>query len=125
MQLSNIDSVGTLINSQTKKNTEEIFIKIGNILKKINLEDVDWFGVDGKYAFAKTANRNYPLSISLKELEEKLNGKHFIRIHQSYMVDIRKVDMIKPMENIILIKGENLPIGRSFKKHLLNSITYF
>lgn len=104
---------------------EEIFVKIGNVLKKFFLIDIDWFGVDGKFAYAKTRGKNFPLNLSLKDLVKKLGEKDFIRVHQSYMVNIKKIESVNPVKNIIIVNGEELPIGRSYKKNLLNRIQYF
>ena len=124
MQISNIDPFDSLINKEPKSYPKEIFIKIGNVLKKITLKDVDWFGVDGKCAYAKTATRHYPLNLSLKELEKKLDKKQFVRIHQSYMVDLKKIDAINIIDNLVLISGTQLPIGRSYKKQLMSQIVF-
>ncbi|MEM6316994.1 MAG: LytTR family DNA-binding domain-containing protein [Bacteroidota bacterium] len=125
MQASNFELGKALIQKKTKKNQEEIFVKIGNILKRIHLKEIDWFGVDGKYAYVKTDNRNYPLSLSLKDLEGKLNHDDFIRIHQSYMVDVKKIESINLIDNFVTIKKVELPIGRSFRKQLLSQIVCF
>lgn len=125
MQISNSDDHNGLVKKKVNEEIEEIYVKIGNTLKKIFLSDIDWFGVDGKHAYAKTENRNYPLNISLKDLEEKLNSPKFMRIHQSFMVDIRKIDVINLTENTVSIKDEKLPIGRRFKRNLLSQINYF
>lgn len=114
-----------LIQHKVETIHEDIFIKIGNVLKKFFLADIDWFGVDGKYAYAKTRGKNFPLSLSLKDLEERLGQKLFIRVHQSYMVNIKKIESVNPVKNIIIVSGESLPIGRSFKKNLLKRIQYF
>lgn len=125
MQISKINEHQNVVRRRDDNIQEEFFVKIGNVLKKISLTDIDWFGVDGKHAYAKTETRNYPLNISLKDLEKKLNGKKFIRIHQSFMVDKSKITSINLIENTVIIKGENLPIGRSYKKKLLNQINCF
>ena len=62
---------------------------------------------------------------ALADLEEKLGQKEFIRVHQSYMVNIKKIESLNPVRNIIVVKGEELPIGRSYKKNLLNRIHSF
>lgn len=125
MHSTNFDISSKIIRRRAEKDQEEIYVKIGNVLKKIYLKDIYWFGVDGKHAFAKMEARTYPLSLSLKDLEERLNKKKFIRIHQSFMVDFKKIDSINLIKNIVTIKGENLPIGRSFKKNLLKKINCF
>lgn len=104
---------------------EEIFVKIGNVLKKFLLEDINWFGVDGKYAYAQSDEKKFPLSLSLKDLEEKLGQKDFLRVHQSYMVNIKKIESVNPVKNTLIVDGKELPLGRSFKKRLLNRIRYF
>ncbi len=50
---------------------------------------------------------------SLRELEEKLPEKKFIRIHKSYIVSVKKIDALEG--NMIEIAGEKLPVGKSFK----------
>lgn len=107
------------------KMVEEIYIKIGNVLKKKLLTDIDWFGVDGKYAYAEIKNKRLLMSLSLKELEGRLNNNHFIRVHQSYMVNLRKIDAIDIIKNVIIINGKEVPIGRSYKTNFLDKIEYF
>jgi len=125
MQIMAINNHSELTRQVENKQIEEIFVKIGSTLKKIYLKDIDWFGVDGKYAYAKTETRSYLLNLPLKDLEKKLDTSKFIRIHQSYMIDIKKVDAINLVENTVLINGKKLPIGRSFKKNLLSRIDCF
>lgn len=103
---------------------EDLFIKIGNVLKKVSLEEVDWFGIDGKYAYVKIAQKQFPLSIYLKELEDLIPKKLFIRTHQSFIINAKKIESINTIKNTIFIKNKELPIGRSYKKNLFNRIKY-
>lgn len=121
MQTSNLNQDENFI----EENEEGIFVKIGNVLKRIYFKEIDWFGVDGKHAFAKTETRNYPLNISLKNLEDKLRNKNFIRVHQSFMINVKKIESIKLIENIVVVEGKELPIGGSFKKQFLKQINCF
>lgn len=112
-------------NQELELMQDEIFVKIGNVYKKFFLADIDWFSVDGKYAYAKIGIKSFPLNLSLKDLEERLGQREFIRVHQSYMVNIKKIEAVNPVRNIITVNGEELPIGRSYKKNLLNRIQHF
>ncbi|MDA3929443.1 MAG: LytTR family DNA-binding domain-containing protein [Prolixibacteraceae bacterium] len=51
--------------------------------------------------------------VSLKELEEKLPLKQFIRFHKSYIVSIKHIDTLEG--NLIVINNTQLPIGKSYK----------
>jgi len=134
LKLKQVIELGLINSKKTPKNPtpiqedsfhEEIFVKIGNVLKKFFLADISWFGVDGKYAYAQSDGKRFPLSLSLKDLEEKLGQRDFLRIHQSYMVNIRKIESVNPVKNTLIVEGKELPLGRSFKKRLLNRIRYF
>lgn len=104
--------------------SEEIFIKIGNVLKRISLIDIDWFGIDGKYAYLQKENRQLPLNIYLKELGQMIPADLFVRIHQSYIINIKKIESINTVKGIVTIQNEELPIGRSYKKDFFKRIRY-
>lgn len=110
---------------ENKLFSEEIFIKIGNVLKKIPFKDIDWFGIGGKYAYLRKNGKELPLNIYLKELEQKIASDLFIRIHQSYIINAKKIESINVINNTVTIQGSKLPIGRSYKKKLFKSINYF
>lgn len=101
-----------------------VFIKIGNWLRKINLNDIDWFGIDGKLAYAKIKKKELPINNSLKHLDNNLPKGMFIRIHQSYIINYSKIIAINPIRSTVVIAGTELPLGRSFKKNLLNRISH-
>jgi len=49
------------------------------------------------------------------------NFIHFIRIHKSYAVDIRAIDLVKSNQ-IQLASGVSLPLGSRYKKQLLEQL---
>ena len=50
-------------------------------------------------------------------LADILPGQLFVRIHRSYLVSINKIDAIQRQS--VIINGETLPVGASYKKHFL------
>jgi len=111
---------------QTSTDEEEniLFIKVGNFLKRVFFREILFFGTDGKYAYLRMERKELVVSLSLKELEQKLNGEVFVRIHQSYLVNIKKIEAINMIKNIVIINGDQLPIGRSYKKRFLAKIQF-
>lgn len=66
--------------------------------------------------------KKYTLRNTLNHLEEELGEKTFLRIHQSYLVNLAFVDDIEKTK-IILIDGTELPIAKSRYKKVLESVT--
>ena len=62
-------------------------------------------------------------SYSLKEIESKLPASTFIRIHKSYIVNAKKIELI--YDNLVIIGKYHVPIGRThslkFKQYLANN----
>lgn len=103
--------------SQTKEKT--IFIKDGLKLVRINFDDVLYIKSEGNYAnFVQEQSQTMNL-ISMKELEEKLPVE-FIRVHRSFIVNIKKIQVI--LQDDIVIKDKQIPIGEKYKAELLNRI---
>ena len=48
---------------------------------------------------------------SMKELEERLAGNGFIRVHKGFLVNYQFIDSIKN-SNVILTNGGTVPISR-------------
>lgn len=98
---------------------EEIFIKDGHNLVKLNLKEVLFIEAVSNYVSFKTTSKAYLSLISMQKLEEGLPDK-FIRIHRSYIVNINKIDKIEA--NTLFIGEKALPISNSYKEKLLQKL---
>lgn len=58
------------------------------------------------------------LAQDLKELEQKLPEKQFVRCHRSYLVNLRQIERITKQE-VFLTNGRVLPVSRRREKELL------
>lgn len=100
--------------NQTDFHEDYIVIRADRKYYKINYDDLIF--VEGQKAyvtFHSEGKKNVTALASLRELEEKLPEKKFIRIHKSYIVSVKKIDSLEG--NMIEIAGEKLPVGKSFK----------
>lgn len=65
---------------------------------------------------------------SMKQLEDKLLGKNFVRVHRSYLVHLPYIITFQP-QNILLKTGESIPIGvthtQSLKKAFSDYISRY
>lgn len=83
--------------------------------------------------YVETFNRNLLLHTeqeniicykSMKEMEQELQGKGFIRCHTSYIVNLFYVKGVNKLE-IDLITGETLPISQPKRKNFMETLTEY
>lgn len=99
-----------------------IFVKSNSRLVKVNTNDIQFVEALKDYVVINTEDAKYTIHSTMKDIEKKLNGKEFQRIHRSYIVRLDKIDAIE-QPNVVLQKGKKLlPIGGSYKDDLFKRI---
>ena len=58
--------------------------------------------------------------MTLKDLDEKLPQKHFIRVHRSFIVNISQIDEVATSHIVIAKKA--IPVSKTLKEELLNRL---
>jgi DNA-binding LytR/AlgR family response regulator len=96
------------------------FIKCGSKYEKIPLEDILYVEGMQNYVNIYTLKGKYVTMLSLKNLEENLAGKAFIRVHKSYIVAIGKIDGIEGNE--IFIQASKIPISRNYREQVIGQV---
>jgi len=97
------------------------FIKNKGELIKVNKTDINYIEAYDNYSKLICCKNAYLLSFTLKSMCEKLNDKNFIRIHRSYLININKIDSL--FDGYVFIANKKIPIGKSYKENLMNSIS--
>lgn len=102
------------VNNPISTKTEELFIKLGHELVKINTAQILYIKSDTDYTELFLENKKHLSAEPLRYWEETLDKQQFIRIHKSYIVNTTKIDKIA--RNQAYIKGNvKIPIGRVYK----------
>lgn len=107
----------------TKVNQVEnnnIFIRDGKTIRKILLQSILWLEAKGDYVKIVTQQGNFIFHNTLRNLEEKLSGGEFVRIHRGYLVPISKIDYIE--DGAAFIQGTPLPVSENYKNELLKNL---
>lgn len=103
--------------SATNYNDDYIFVKSDYKLIKIELKDLIY--VEGLKDYLKyyTVNSEKPiLSLkSMKSLEEELPERYFMRVHRSFMVNLKKITTIE--RNRIVFGDKYIPISEKYKEN--------
>jgi two-component system, LytTR family, response regulator len=103
-------------NEEARNKADYIFIKSDYKLIKIDLNDLIY--VEGLKDYLKyyTVHSEKPmLSLkSMKSLEEELSDKNFMRVHRSFMVNLKKITTID--RNHIIFGEKYIPISEKHKE---------
>jgi DNA-binding LytR/AlgR family response regulator len=74
---------------------EKIPVVAGGRTELVDYEAIHYVQADGDYSRVHTYDRSYLCTASLGELEEKLPGNRFARIHRSHLVNLGRVAAVK------------------------------
>lgn len=110
----------SLINAES---VAYLFVKTGKSLQKILLENIFYIEGEKEYIRLVTTQEELLVYRRLKEVEQQLNYP-FIRVHNSYIVNLEKMD--KFLDNHILINGRKIPVSNKYRApfmaHLNNKL---
>lgn len=93
-----------------------LFIKAEDKLIKLKKDDILFLESMRDYVKFVTSGKSYITYSTLKNMEEKLIGQTFLKVHRSYIVNINKIDDIRG--NTIYVLGNQIPIGKGHKEDL-------
>ncbi|HVS97703.1 MAG TPA: LytTR family DNA-binding domain-containing protein [Puia sp.] len=92
---------------------EYFFIKSGRMLHKVLLKDILYFEGEKEYARLVTPTQKLLIYRRLKDIEEQLSSS-FARVHNSYIVNIARLDSIR--DNHVFIGPKQIPISEKFRE---------
>ena len=89
-----------------------------------NLSDILYFKSEGNYSFIYTNKTQKKLiNHNLKSVEDKLIDYPFVRIHNSFIINISKIIEFNKAEQYIILEHDVvLPVSRTKKEELLNKL---
>jgi len=95
-------------------------VKCASQLLKINWDDIGWIEAMSDYIMIHTKDKRQLVSSSLKAIEDNLPRKKFLRSHRCCIVNIDKIVAID--DSAIVIDDKTIPLGKTYKTKILQSI---
>lgn len=112
------EEVESLISAVRNSRDRLIGYKDNGDLVPIGISNILYFEAVDRYVFAYMTSEVYKVRNTLYELENELNGKHFVRISKSLIVNISAVRKISPDDGrrlrLHLNNGETVIVSRGF-----------
>jgi len=111
------DKLPTKNNHSTEN---DFYVNIDRRLIKIDLPSIYLIEAKGDYINIKTDEKNYVVHSTLKKIEGKLPDSLFLKVHRSYIINVKKIVDIE--DNSVLIKKDVIPVSRSNRPELMKRL---
>ena len=110
----------TINQNHSSKNTVDIFVYADKTFHKIRKEDILFLKSEIEYVHIFYLGKKLLVQESMNNWENKLKESNFIRVHRSYLINFNKIDKIEG--NLVHIKKNAIPIGKTYKKYFFELI---
>jgi DNA-binding LytR/AlgR family response regulator len=100
--------------------SDRIFVRHREKMIKILIADILYIEADRNYCRIFTRQKEYLLTATLKNIEEKFPINIFLRIHRSYIVNLTQIDEVA--DGYVIIQQKTIPLSAGMKEELLQHI---
>lgn len=125
-----------VLEKEQHKYQEYAFVKSRNVNEKVKLSEILWIEANRAYCRVRLKDKSYTLSVPLKTCAERLANTFFVRVHDSFIVNVQQIESIvtinkrrylamKNVEKIdeelhsLMNQGNNkVPISRTYGNNL-------
>ncbi|HSR70624.1 MAG TPA: response regulator [Acidobacteriota bacterium] len=105
-----------------RQHPQRLMVRSQGRVRFIRVEEIDWIGAAGNYAEIHQGSRTHLLRETLSNLEERLDPRHFVRVHRSAIVNLEQVREVHPYSKndyvVVLASGEKVRMSRNYRQRL-------
>src|SRR6202790_3731213 len=88
----------------------------------LNLSEIDWIEASANYVRLNAGKESHLFRETIGRVSERLNPSHFVRVHRSTIVNVRKIKELIPVNSgeyiVVLKNGKELSCSRSYRAAL-------
>jgi two-component system, LytTR family, response regulator len=99
-----------------------LVIKVNGRVVFLDLDSIDWVEAAANYVRLNAGKESYLLRETLGGISERLDANHFVRIHRSMIVNVRKIKELIPVNSgeyvVVLKNGKELSCSRGYRAGL-------
>jgi len=117
-------TLDSTINSLFTIKKASVYVKglvytVGGVKQLIANEEILYIEADKNYSMVYTEKGKFAFKLSIVKMMEKLQKNLFLRVHKSYVINLHKIRSFSLTDSNIHIENHNIPIGRTYKKDVL------
>lgn len=106
--------------ADTEKKRESVLIKSGLKTYKIATDDIYYIEAAGNYMTLYTVKAKIMTLLPMSDILKMLPAKQFIRIHKSYIISFKHIEIIE--KGMVVINKKQIPIGITYREQFLGII---
>jgi DNA-binding LytR/AlgR family response regulator len=110
--------------SEEPESDDHRYVRVDGKLQRIDFTEILWIESERQYVSIYTSNDRINLHLNMSEIEAILPTKLFVRVHKSYIVAKKRIELIEKEQ--LGIKKESqtklIPIGEAYRKALMQAI---
>jgi DNA-binding LytR/AlgR family response regulator len=108
----------------TRPDEPSIPIELAGTTRMLPRSAVRWVEAQGDYARLHTADASHLVRVSLATLADRWAEAGFVRIHRSYLVQLRLVAELRltPSGYVVTVDGTELPVSRRHTRELKDKL---
>jgi len=110
------------IKPKTSINSKTTFIRSAGKLFPIPHNSILFIKSEGNYLYVQTRKNKISVRSSISNFLKDLQDTSFIQIHRAFIVNVMYVQEITIGQNLVKLNNFELPIGRRYKKLLLEKL---
>ncbi|RPD50121.1 DNA-binding response regulator [Hymenobacter sediminis] len=104
-------------------NTEFTFVKVDSKLVKVLFDEVRYVEALGDYVHIVTGKSKLIVYSTMRAVEEKFPSTLFVRVHRSFIVNLKRVQSIE--DNTVVINDKHIPIGQTYQREVFQRLNRF
>ncbi len=101
---------------------ERLVVKSGGRVFFLRTDEIDWIEAAGNYVRLHLGSESHLFRETMNNMEARLDGRQFVRIHRSRIVNSDRVKEMQPWFNgehvVILQNGTKLTLSRGYRDKL-------
>ena len=97
-----------------------VLLKSGNKLHHVRLAEIHCAQAAGNYVAFCTEGREILALMTMKEAVAVLSGGDFVRVHRSYVVNLRRVEVVE--DDVVVVAGRRIPVAEGYRDQLIRAL---
>src|SRR5579864_6374129 len=110
------------VSSFTPEPEKRLVIKANGRVVFLDLDSIEWVEAAANYVRLNVGKESYLFRETISRISERLDANHFVRIHRSTIVNVRKIKELIPVNSgeyvVVLKSGRELSCSRGYRAAL-------
>lgn len=95
--IKDLQKLTNLLTQRDKEYKKRFMVKVGNVIKSVNVKDIAYFFSQDRINFiVKSNGKKFPIDNTLDEAEEMLDPDTFFRANRQFIININAIAEIHP-----------------------------